>query len=110
MDKILEMVKGGRPNDLAEAAVMIVEEYRNQARIYASAVLAEASTFNAEMEDTFKPSITKAEYRAKETVGSTKIIAEREMKALEMLFDIVKLMMENASNSTNYNQSTVPEN
>lgn len=95
MEDLIKEIKSswGDKNKLRRILLEIVVLYREQARTYANAVLAEASTFNAEMEDTFKPSITKAEFRAKEMVGSTKIIAEREMKALELLYDVVKMVI-----------------
>lgn len=99
MDEILKAVRDNweKPEELKKVLIAIVEEYRIQARSLAAAVLSEASTFNAEMEDSFKPSVTKAEYRAKELVGNTKIIAEREMRALELLFEAVKLVISSSS-------------
>lgn len=92
MDELIDEIKKNW-NDvgfLERVLLDLVTEYRNQASSYASAVMAEASTFNAEMEDTFKPSVTKAEYKAKELSGSSKIIAEREMRAVELLYEAVK--------------------
>ena len=102
MDNIIQKVKTSwhDPAKLEFLLIEIIEEYREQARIYADAILSEASTFNAEMESGFKPSVTKAEYRAKELVGNTKIIAEREMTALELLFDVVKTVI--SSSHTKY--------
>ena len=99
MDELIEDIKIGWNDPIALGLMLIpiIEEYRNQARSYADAVLAEASTFNAEMEDTFKPSVTKAEFRARESVGNTKIIAEREMKACELLFEVVFMRVKSLS-------------
>jgi len=93
LDNIIEQVKKNwhDPVELGLLLIAIIEEYRNQARSYADAVLNEASTFNAEMEDNFKPSVTKAEYRAKELTSNSKIISEREMRAIEMLFEVVMM-------------------
>lgn len=92
MEKLIDEVKINwrNPEALKKILLDIVSEYWEQAQRLANAVLSEASTFNAEMEDNFKPSVTKAEYRAKELVGNTKVLAEREMKALELLYDVVK--------------------
>ena len=98
MDELIEDIKNSWHDPIALGLMLIpiIEEYRNQARSYADAVLAEASTFNAEMEDTFKPSVTKAEFRARESVGNTKNIAEREMRACEMIFEVVMTRVRSA--------------
>jgi len=98
MEQIIKKVRDSwtNPEELKKILVDIVEEYGVQAQRYADAVINEASEFNSEMEENFKPSVTKAEYRAKELVGGTKILAEREMKALELLFEAIQTVIQSS--------------
>jgi hypothetical protein len=93
LDEIIEGIRSNwnNPGLLEKILIDLIVEYREQAGRYANAVLAEASSFNTEMEETFKPSVTKAEYRAKELTGGTKIMADREMRAIELLSEAIKM-------------------
>ena len=93
MEEIIESIRKNWNNKEALGLILIdiIQEYRRQSRIYADAVLSEASTFISEMETGFKPSVTKAEYTAKESIGNSKVVANGEIKALEMIFEAVSM-------------------